>query len=101
MSQKEGSDGALWVQLDKESISQYCEGKHAEAWALAASNGQVYLSIKEEGDPAEGLSTGEGGATYSAGASGRRKSSSGQGFNFKNTQGPPQMEFASNGRRIC
>ncbi|PIK37591.1 putative E3 ubiquitin-protein ligase MYCBP2 [Apostichopus japonicus] len=97
VADKEGSDGALWVQLDKESISQYCEGKHAEAWALAASNGQVYLSIKEEGDPAEGLSTGEGGATYSAGASGRRKSSSGQGFNFKNTQGPPQMEFASNG----
>lgn len=81
------------MQLDKESIAQYCEGKHTEAWALAASKGQVYLSLKEV-DPKEKLEGEE-----SLGVAGqRRTSSSGPGFDFKNTQGPPQLEFASNGK---
>ncbi|KAJ8027887.1 E3 ubiquitin-protein ligase MYCBP2 [Holothuria leucospilota] len=92
IADRKGNDGGLWVQLDKESIAQYCEGKHTEAWALAASKGQVYLSLKEV-DPKEKLEGEE-----SLGVTGqRRMSSSGPGFDFKNTQGPPQLEFASNG----
>ncbi|XP_071950592.1 E3 ubiquitin-protein ligase MYCBP2-like isoform X2 [Antedon mediterranea] len=36
-------DGCLWVKLDLDSMSRYCDSIEGEAWALAKTKGNMYL----------------------------------------------------------
>ncbi|XP_033112056.1 E3 ubiquitin-protein ligase MYCBP2-like [Anneissia japonica] len=89
-------DGCLWVKLDEDSMSRYCDSIEGEAWALAKGKGILYLvhekalnseMMKKDGSEILGtqnLFKINGGSLPSSKTS---------GFDFKNALTHPAFKF--------